>query len=164
MTVGTSRGKYECYIHRYSSHEPRICLLRVHDGVASELRLGGQWLWADNLAPTMSQPDIYRVFCIVVNENNPFEVQIKKDETVSRLKDLIKEEKNDIFASIGSNLLDLYLVDFPSQKLSERMNNLQLDPSRYLEDVTMPLEEVFNGAPKTRTIHTLVVQPPTTGE
>jgi len=90
------------------------------------------------------QPDIYRVFCIVVDEKNPFEVQIKKDETVSRLKDLIKQKKNDIFASIGSNLLDLYLVDLPSQKLSERMSNLQLDPSQYLEDVTMPLEEAFN--------------------
>jgi len=59
----------------------------------------------------MSQLDIYRVFCIVVDEKIPFEVQVKKDETVSRLKDLIKEKGSNTFANIDPTLLSLYHVN-----------------------------------------------------
>jgi hypothetical protein len=116
-----------------------------------------------NLRPTMAQSEIYTVFCIAVGENVAFPVEIDKDKTVGQLKKLIKEEKPTAFAGIDANLLDLYRLGFPSRNLSQSMNSLQLEQLQRLEDVTEPLEDVFQGAPKTRTIH-ILVQPPRSGK
>jgi len=82
-----------------------------------------------------------------VGEKVPFKVQIKKDETVGRLKKLIKYGRNDIFANTGPNFLDLYHVDLAEDDNLAANVNKELKRQQNPLQVTKKLTDVFGGAP-----------------
>jgi Crinkler effector protein N-terminal domain len=106
----------------------------------------------------MSQSDIYTVLCIVIGEDVPFSVEIEKSKIVSQLKDLIKEKRTDVFANIGSNLLDLYHVDIPDAPKEDLMASMRAHPldSRGPLLATTRFTNIFPGTPKDDTIHFIV--------
>ena len=42
---------------------------------------------------SMSQTEIYKIFCVFLEDESPFSVHIAKDDTLDDLKDKIKEKK-----------------------------------------------------------------------
>jgi hypothetical protein len=48
------------------------------------------------------------------------------------LKDLIKEKRSDVFAYLGSNLLDLYHVDIPDAEKEDLMASAKACPPSIL--------------------------------
>jgi hypothetical protein len=104
---------------------------------------------------TMSQSDVYTVFCIVVGEDVPFCVEIERSRAVDWLKELIKKERSNIFADIDSNFLDLYHVDIADDdELVTKVKAHPLDDSKL--PATKSLIDVFPATPKADTVHFIV--------
>ena len=53
----------------------------------------------------------YRLFCIVLGEKAPFQVEIDKDQSVDKLKDEIKKKEQHRFKDLDADELTLYLLN-----------------------------------------------------
>jgi hypothetical protein len=105
---------------------------------------------------TMSQSDIYNVFCIILGEGDPFLIEIQKSAPVGRLKQLIKEENSE-FATIDSKFLDLYRVDIPDATREVLMARVLAESLDTPLLATHTLTDNFSTAPpKAATIHFIV--------
>ena len=108
----------------------------------------------------MSHPEIYILNCIVVGQHVPFSIKIEKNETVGRLKDLIKQKSGIKFLA---KLLTLYHVEIAADEdMLERVKDEMSKNPKALN----PLKElgrIFDGDPKEETLH-IIVQPPPTSE
>jgi Crinkler effector protein N-terminal domain len=59
------------------------------------------------------KPKKYELFCLIVDEDNPFSVEIKSTATVDKLKKAIKTEKQPALDHIAANELNLFKVKIP---------------------------------------------------
>jgi len=109
-----------------------------------------------NLRPTMAHSEIYTVFCIAADEDVPFSVEIDKNKTVDQLKQLIKKARNDLFANIASNFLDLYQVDIPDDDYLDEMVNKKLQGGLNPLKPSKKLVAIYPAGLQEDTVHMLV--------
>ena len=109
-----------------------------------------------NLRPTMAHSEIYTVFCIAADEDVPFSVEIDKNKTVDQLKQLIKKARNDLFANIASNFLDLYQVDIPDDDHLDEMVNKKLQGGLNPLKPSKKLVAIYPAGLQEDTVHMLV--------
>ena len=124
-----------------------------------------------NLVPsatmTAQQPADYTIFCVVVDKNSTFVVDISPHKTVAHLKDAIKTKKSPDFDNLDANDLDLYLIDPAIEgSLTEKVKKLLAgDPPPLPLDPTQELSVVFPDPPvKGKGKVHILVQPPRAGE
>jgi crinkler effector protein len=109
------------------------------------------WQVAHNLVPSATmaaqQPADYTIFCVVVDKNSPFVVDISPHKTVAHLKDAIKTKKSPDFDNIAADNLDLYLIDPAIEgSLTEKVGKLLAGHPSPLEP-TEELSVVFPEPP-----------------
>jgi hypothetical protein len=117
-----------------------------------------------NLFSTMAehQPVNWTIFCLVVDENNPFSVEIRPDATVDGLKKAIKKEKHPDFDSFAADRLTLFKVDAPALDLNKAREQIAaLDLSSKEMNPLFKLNKYYSAAPPEETIHILVQTPST---
>lgn len=107
-----------------------------------------------------SHQESYRIFCLFVDEENPFSIFIKKSALVDDLKKRIKEERNDRLANIGANLLTLYQVEIADDE--HALKNVTLKELFALRP-TKKLEFYFPSTPKDEIVH-IIIEPPPLGK
>jgi hypothetical protein len=82
-----------------------------------------------------------------------FVVEIEENETISILKDLIKEKKAPHLDHVAASDLDIWKVDLPTTNLKKSLDELKFDDNNPL----LPddeLAEVF-GAPACKHVHVI---------
>jgi hypothetical protein len=103
--------------------------------------------------------------CLVLgNDPSIFTVEIASSKTVSILKDMIKEKKQNEFKDVDADTLILWKVSIPdNDNLKQHLNTLELnESSELLRRSTSRLLNVFKGELEEEHVH-IVVQPPPTG-
>ena len=82
--------------------------------------------------------------CYLLGDNvkRHFIVKIEEDETVSILKDLIKEKKTSQLKDVDASDLDIWKVDLPILNLKKSLDKIGLDDDNSLSQV-QKLSEVF---------------------
>jgi len=111
------------------------------------------------------QPADYTIFCVVVDKNSTFVVDISPHKTVAHLKKEIKSE-NHAFDNIDAHDLDLYLIDLADDdSLLTKAEELLASqpPPQPLKRPTEELSAVFPEPPVKGKVH-ILVQPPRAGE
>ncbi|KAJ8580322.1 hypothetical protein M405DRAFT_778345 [Rhizopogon salebrosus TDB-379] len=104
----------------------------------------------------------YKLNCLVSGDepNHIFEIKIAPTESVSALKELIKEKKKHAFRDVDADRLDIWKVVLPVDETLERnINNLELDPKKSLSPVAKLLK-VFSNLPEEEHLHIVVQGPP----
>ena len=96
------------------------------------------------------------LFCLVGGdpEEEPFEVKIDGRETISALKDVIKEKQKPAFDLLPASRLRLWKVDIPipegeTPQIPELNNNSKLGPA-------MKINRVFPVRPQEGHIHIII--------
>jgi hypothetical protein len=102
---------------------------------------------------TAPHPTNYTIFCVVLNENRPFSVEVPRDVTVDQLRKSIKAEMG-MSASYANNLT-LYLVNTPDDDNLTKNLKQKLTVQPPLR-ATNALSALFPEAPAKNTIHILV--------
>ena len=111
------------------------------------------------------QPADYTIFCVTVDKNSTFVVDISPHKTVAHLKDAIKTKKSHAFDNFDADELNLYLID-PAKdgSLTEKVEKLLAGQPPPLEP-TEELSVVFPDPPvKGKGKVHILVQPPRAGE
>ena len=95
------------------------------------------------------------LFCLVKGHTsmNAFSVKINKDEPISRLKKLIKAEKQNDFAGIDADKLKLWMVEIPADHIQgqpQLQDSDQLKATKYINDY-------WTATPKKSHIHVIVI-------
>lgn len=74
------------------------------------------------------------LFCLVKGDTiaSAFSVKINRDESISNLKDAIKEKNQNDFAGVDAKRLKLWKVEIASDHLDDRLKNLTLNDSNEL--------------------------------
>ncbi|CAG8686014.1 3542_t:CDS:2, partial [Acaulospora colombiana] len=116
-----------------------------------------------------SQPNTYKLFCIVEGESSPFPVEIQPDQTISALKDAIKLEMQPRFNDIAANELTLYKLNIPEdsndsddEHLEEKVNQqLTAEPAPKPLNPTFELLDIYpiDDPPAKRQVHIFVRVP-----
>ena len=80
---------------------------------------------------------LINIFCNIHGDPDaePFGVKIKEDETVSDLKEYIKDKKSNKFAVIDADCLKLWKWNKPTDKVGDLDIKDVLDPRRTIGDV-----------------------------
>ncbi len=78
---------------------------------------------------------LFNLFCSVHPDAEPFGVKIEEDETVSELKEYIKDKKSNEFAVVDADRLKLWKWNKPSDKVGDLNIKDVLDPRRTVGDV-----------------------------
>jgi len=113
---------------------------------------------------TEQQPADYTMICIVIGEEKPFLVDIRRDALVGHLLDKIKEKKRR-FASVDPDDLTLFRVDV---SIADR-SNIQEKIDEKIKALPSPmypidkLSKYCSDSPPEEMIH-ILVQPPNTGK
>ena len=96
------------------------------------------------------------VFCLVYDDPlaEPFEVKIDGGETISALKDVIKEKQKPVFDHLPANYLRLWKVEIPitdegTSQIPELNNKYKLGPA-------MRIDRVFPAEPREDHIHVII--------
>jgi Crinkler effector protein N-terminal domain len=112
---------------------------------------------------TMSdhQPTKWELFCVVVNENSPFPVEIQSDATVGALKKAIKLEKQPEFDDFAADRLTLFKIAVPAANKDERLAAFATNLPSTQMDPLYGLNEYFSDTPPGHMIHILVQTPGT---
>lgn len=101
----------------------------------------------------------WTIFYIVVDEKNPFSVEIQPDTTIHGLKKAIKEEQRPKFDRFDANNLTLFKVDIPDDdNLEENVNQFLVTKPKALR-VTWELSDYYETTPPEEMVH-ILVQPP----
>src|ERR1051325_8983416 len=102
------------------------------------------------------------LFCLVKGNTlaNAFSIKISKDEYISELKKVIKEEKQNDFAGVDANKLKLRKVEIPDDR-DDLLSNLPLQGQDVLL-ATRKISKYFPGSPVEEHIHVLVESPAST--
>jgi len=102
------------------------------------------------------------LFCLVKGNTttNAFEVDIEKDKSISRLKDVIKAKKAPEFDNFPADKLKLWKVEIPDDH-DDPLNNLSLQDQPELLAIKKILK-YFPDSPSEEHIHVLVKSPVTT--
>ena len=97
--------------------------------------------------------------CYLLGDNvkQYFIVEIEESETVSILKDLIKEKKAPHLKDVAALDLDIWKVDLPITNLEKSLDEIRLDEDNSLSPVDV-LSEVFL-APAHKRIHVIIQAP-----
>jgi len=106
-------------------------------------------------------PAKWTLFCVAVNENSPFQIEIRPDATVGDMKDAIKREKRPEFDGFAAHRLTLYRVNLPDDddlaKNVEQQTTLK--PPLMPLKVTRLVSALFPASPPKKTICILVQTP-----
>ena len=106
------------------------------------------------------QPAKWTLFCLVVNENTPFPVEIQSDKTVGVLKEAIKNKKQPEFDGFAADRLTLYLVNLlDDDNLTENAKQLLTSKALTALRATKQLGDLLPGGPAKETVHVLVQEP-----
>ncbi|KAJ8588352.1 hypothetical protein M405DRAFT_259059 [Rhizopogon salebrosus TDB-379] len=103
----------------------------------------------------------YNLNCLVFGDELGyiFPIEIARAETVSHLKELIKEKKKYAFRDVDADRLDLWNVDLPVDRtLEHNINNLERDPKKFLSPMAT-LSNVFSKLPDEKYLHIIVQWP-----
>jgi len=106
------------------------------------------------------QPVLYTIFCVIVDENIPFSVEIRSDATVDKLKDAIKAKKQPDLDRYAANNLKLFKVEISTVAKGTIQEKVAMIESPEEMDPTFDLRDYYNTAPPKKTIHVLVQSPP----
>jgi hypothetical protein len=105
------------------------------------------------------QPAKWTLFCIVIDGENPFPVEIQSNETVGALKEAIKLQKQHDFDDFAANRLTLYLINAPEDDLAENVKQpLTIKPLTALK-ATKQVGDLLPDGPAKETVHILVRAP-----
>ncbi|RHZ86862.1 hypothetical protein Glove_43g17 [Diversispora epigaea] len=115
--------------------------------------------------------DTITLGCLVEGDDpfdNYFEVEINKTSTVSVLKKVIKNEKENTFATIDANQLKLWNVNVSLSVPNEKLNVLTNRDLAVIEQrlegkkllASNDIQDYFNEQPTKKHIHILVERPP----
>ena len=107
-----------------------------------------------NLRPTMTQPDIYTVFCIFQGQSDIFAVDIEKTKTVDHLRAaIIATQKLKDFTTTDIVLHPVEIKNCPNivEKVDEEMQK-----KHGWLDATNQVFEIFQGMPKRGSVHIIV--------
>ena len=113
--------------------------------------------------------------CLVVGENpyeNVFEVDIDNNKTVNRLKDAIKEKKQNDFANVDADKLKLWKVDISLEEENKKLELVNTKINVNIKDELggvelLPLSKIskhFTSQPADEHIHIIVQRPVETKE
>ncbi|KAG1849261.1 hypothetical protein DFJ58DRAFT_746628 [Suillus subalutaceus] len=104
----------------------------------------------------------YKLNCIVLG-NDPnciFPVDIAQTQTVSDLREVIKDEKKPQFDYVDADGLMLWQIDLPIDEMIERnLSSLTLDTKKPLSPVKK-LQKVFSKIPVHKHLHIVIQGPP----
>lgn len=106
----------------------------------------------------------WRIFCVIVDENIPFSVELLPDKTVDELKDAIKLKRPNEFANIDATHLTLYRANIPADKELSKHVMKQINSIPAPEELN-PIDELgdlFAETPAQKTVQILVQPPPGT--
>jgi hypothetical protein len=102
-----------------------------------------------------------RLNCWVLGDDTRqvFEVKIANTESISSLKDAIKDKNSESFHNIDARSLTLWKVSIPvNPQLRHTLSNLYLTDDTSLSSVD-DLDDVFSDEPHRKHLH-IVVKPP----
>lgn len=106
-----------------------------------------------------------RLFCYVRGDhyNQAFEVKIGKEESVSSLKEAIKEKKSKTYHEVDADSLVLWAFSVSyNESIKESVERLDLDYDKSLEPLDS-LSDIFSSELEKKSIH-VVVDPPSLRE
>jgi hypothetical protein len=114
---------------------------------------------------TMHQPVLYTIFCLVVDKDDVFSVNIRPDATVDALKDAIKAKKQHALDRYDADNLELFKVkiDDDDDLVEKAKQHLNTQPPPKPLRATNELSALFPDTPAKGTVH-ILVQLPQTGE
>ncbi|PKK73785.1 hypothetical protein RhiirC2_323456 [Rhizophagus irregularis] len=100
------------------------------------------------------------LFCLVKGDTiaSAFSVKINRDESISNLKDAIKEKNQNDFAGVDAKRLKLWKVEIASDHLDDRLKNLTLNDSNELLAMD-EIGEYWTDDPPKKHINVLVESP-----
>lgn len=106
------------------------------------------------------QSSTYTIFCVVIDENIPFPVNVQPHTTVGELKKAIKAETQ-MFATVDAHKLTLYPVKIPDdddlvKNVKKELNN---QPLLNALRPTTELSTLFSETPAKGTVHILIRGP-----
>jgi Crinkler effector protein N-terminal domain len=106
------------------------------------------------------QPAKLTLFCIIIDGESPFPVEIQSNATVGALKDAIKAKNQPDFDGFPAAKLTLYLINLPDDdKLAENVRQpLNIKPLTALK-ATKQVGDLLPAAPAKETVHILVQEP-----
>jgi len=107
------------------------------------------------------QNEIYTIFCIAIDEDTAFPIEIESSESVGALKDAIKEEKGNRLSSVDADELKLYQVNIADD--DDLVVNVKSTTLGSPLKATMKLVKIFVDTPKDDTVH-IIVQLPKSGK
>jgi Crinkler effector protein N-terminal domain len=106
-------------------------------------------------------PADWTLFCIVINGESAFPVDIQSNTTVGALKKAIKKEKEPEFDGFAADRLTLYLVNLlDDDDLAKNVKQpLAIEPLTPLIKVTKQVGDLLPRGPTKETVHILVQTP-----
>ena len=109
------------------------------------------------------QPEIYKIFCILLGDDSPFPVEIASNETVADLKDKIKAKNENSLRTVDAKDLKLYYANLPiDDATEENVKQIMFQGPSPLGPAT-ELSEVYASNPPKKMLH-IIVQSPSVGE
>jgi hypothetical protein len=107
-------------------------------------------------------PADWTLFCIVINGESAFPVDIRSDKTVGALKEEIKKKKEHDFAGFDADRLTLYLINLPDDDdLAKNVKQpITIKPLTPLK-ATKQVGDLLPNGPIKETVYILVQTPDT---
>jgi hypothetical protein len=106
-------------------------------------------------------PADWTLFCIVINGESPFPVDIQSNTTVGALKEEIKKEKQPEFDGFDADRLTLYLVNLLDD--DDLAKNVEQPLTLTALKATKQVGDLLPNGPTKETVH-IVVQTPDTSK
>jgi hypothetical protein len=103
-----------------------------------------------------SEAEPYKIFCFLLGEKQPSQIEIAKHKTVADLKQAIKNKRSNTLTDIDADALTLYQIDVDDD---ENLENSVLSGSRTFLRPTMELVKVYSDPPLGGKVHIFVELP-----